>query len=82
MKIVHKIITGIIIFTVLGFTAYQLNQEDQLIIGTWVSEDDTNVQLLFTSDGLQKDIIDGEVAETYNWLITESQSLSGLSISF
>ena len=59
----------------------QLNQEDQLIVGTWVSEDDTSVQLVFTSDGLQKDIINGILLETYTWQITESQTPGGLIIS-
>ena len=81
MKTIHKIITGILIFTALGFTTYQLNQEDQLIVGTWVSEDDTSVQLVFTSDGLQKDIINGILLETYTWQITESQTPGGLIIS-
>jgi hypothetical protein len=81
MKIAYKIITGILIFTALGFTTYQLNQEDQLIVGTWVSEDDTSVQLVFTSDGLQKDIINGILLETYTWQITESQTPGGLIIS-
>ena len=81
MKTAHKIITGILIFSALGFTTYQLNQEDQLIVGTWVSEDDTSVQLVFTSDGLQKDIINGILLETYTWQITESQTPGGLIIS-
>lgn len=81
MKTAHKIITGILIFTALGFTTYQLSQEDQLIVGTWVSEDDANVQLIFTSDGLQKDIINGILLETYTWQITESPTPSGLIIS-
>ena len=82
MKTAYKIITGILIFTALGFTTYQLNQEDQLIVGTWVEESTTTEnRLVFYETGNLEDYYKNQISETYTWQITESQTPGGLIIS-
>lgn len=76
--------TFISILTVLifGFTiSKQQNQDNQLIIGTWVQEDDSNIKMVFTADGLEKDYVNGELIDTFNWQITSGATPSGLTIS-
>lgn len=83
MKKIYKII-GITIFisSVLGFTIFkQQNQDNVLIIGTWAQEDDTTIRMTFTADGLVKDYVNGELIDTNNWHITSENTPSGLTIS-
>lgn len=82
MKTAHKIITGILIFTALGFTTYQLSQEDQLIIGTWIEESTTiENRWVFESNNIINRYDNNTVYKSYIWQITESPTPSGLIIS-
>lgn len=58
--------------------AQQPTDEEQ-IVGTWIAEDNPNVKLVFTENGLQKDYINGELVATYYWTLEERHSPSGLT---
>ena len=70
------IITLMLIF---GFTLIQssLQQEKQLIIGTWILDDDSSNKWFFTIDGKLKDYDNNQLDETYNWSISATSPQCG-----
>jgi len=70
---VKILIVGFILTGIFSFTILQLKQEDELIIGTWVSEDSLENRLVFSSDGTMNEYINvTELFETYNYSISST----------
>lgn len=83
MKTIFKLITGILILTILSFTVYQqFNQESELIVGTWVEESSSiENRWVFKSNLIINRYDDNTIYKTYTWQITEGETPSGLKIS-
>jgi hypothetical protein len=64
----------LVVFVIASFTSNDLNQD---IIGTWVSEDDSNWKIEFTTNGKCYWYYTGDSTEIYTYTITDfSNSLS------
>lgn len=82
MKTRVKIVLGLFIITALGFTVFKTLQEDQLIVGAWISTEEPNWKLVFHQDGKCYDYYKEELDTTYNWEITNDETPSGFKISY
>ncbi|MGC6431732.1 MAG: hypothetical protein ACON5F_11870 [Jejuia sp.] len=73
MKKINLILTIITLSFTIGCKAQsqleQLNNYKTLILGTWVSEDDSSHKIEFTSKNTCKIYIDNELEETYEYLL-------------
>ena len=74
-KIINKTATkivGILVLIIMGFTIYQstvVQEETQLIIGTWICESDTNWKIKFESNGICYQYYIDEPDEEYTFTI-------------
>ena len=84
MKSIHKIIGFIILIAVFSsFALSQQQNEDDLIIGTWVEETTTIAnRWVFSENGILQEYYQNQLDATYTWQITQSQTPSGLTISY
>ena len=82
-KINMKTLTSIsVLFVVFFANAQTFNPEDteEVIIGTWVSEEDNNWTIEFTQTGLYYDHYQGEYSDTYNYEIVNISPLCGYDV--
>lgn len=76
-----KILGTLILISIVSFTIYQstlVQEEKQLIVGTWMVENEINNKWIFTSNDECKWELDGNISSTFNYTIQSSFSESGL----
>jgi hypothetical protein len=79
MKITYKKLGLIsLILLLVSFTVIQtLEQDKDLIIGTWIPEGSPNSEWVFISKGKCYEYNKGQLDETYNYSIIETKSSNG-----
>lgn len=82
LKNTNKIIALITIIMLSSFTISQLIQEEDLIIGEWVSIEDSNWRLNFNNQGKCYDYYQGILETTYFYSITEETANNGVIFSY
>lgn len=82
LKNTHKAIALITIIMLSSFTISQLIQEEDLIIGEWVSIEDSNWRLNFNNQGKCYDYYQGILETTYFYSITEETANNGVVFSY
>jgi hypothetical protein len=82
LKNTHKVIALITIIMLSSFTISQLIQEEDLIIGEWVSIEDSNWRLNYNNQGKCYDYYQGILETTYFYSITEETANNGVIFSY
>jgi len=82
LKNTHKVIALITGLVLSSFTISQLTQEEDLIIGEWVSIEDNNWRLNFNNQGKCYDYYQGTIETTYFYSITEETANNGVVFSY
>ena len=82
LKNTHKVIALITGLVLSSFTISQLTQEEDLIIGEWVSIEDNNWRLNFNNQGKCYDYYQGTLETTYVYSITEETANNGVVFSY
>ena len=76
-----KIMGILVLISIVGFTIYQstlVQEENQLIIGTWKVGDEVTNKWIFTSNNECKWELDGTINSIFSYTIENSFSNSGL----
>lgn len=76
MKKLKIIIVVFISFILYGFVTQQLNQDKELIIGTWLSDGSGSSKWIFTQDKKLKRINSDQLYKTYHYSIIEEKSIN------
>ncbi|MEN8125890.1 MAG: hypothetical protein ABFR32_12265 [Bacteroidota bacterium] len=77
IKTKKAIIITIVLLAIFSFTMIQLNQEKELIIGTWINSETPEWKWHFKTDGKCYDYLGGQLSDTYTYSITEEVSKNG-----
>ncbi|CAL2087592.1 hypothetical protein [Tenacibaculum sp. 190524A05c] len=71
------------VLSLASFTIIQTIQNDkELIIGTWIPEGCLECKLVFTTNGKLYDYYQGSIDNTYNYSISESTASNGVTFSY
>lgn len=66
-----------------SFTIFQTMQEDEeLIVGTWIPEGCSECEWIFTDDGKCYDYYEGKLDNTYTYSIRKSRASNGVVFSY
>ncbi|UJH66291.1 hypothetical protein [Allomuricauda sp. SCSIO 65647] len=85
MRNYKKKYQAITIFTVLIFLSFSIlpvTQDQQLIVGEWISIDDSNWKLKFNNQGKCYDYYEGTLETTYYYTVTEKTASNGVVFSY
>ena len=84
-KTSSKIIGILLLISIVGFTISQsslVQEEKQLIIGTWICDGDNNWKIKFDNNGVCYQYYTNESSEEYTYIIDSEFSYSGLEHTF
>tara|TARA_B100001059_G_C17283132_1_gene309189 strand:+ start:43 stop:465 length:423 start_codon:yes stop_codon:yes gene_type:complete len=76
------VIVGILFAGILTLTAFTSNNPNEDIIGTWLSENDTNWKIEFKSNGKCYWYYTGDSTETYTYSISDFSNSLGSTTDF
>jgi hypothetical protein len=82
MKNVIKVVVLLFFLSCKAQVSTKAKPLENLVIGTWVLENENNIKIEFNTNQIKKDIVNSQIIEEYDYSIENEITNSGLKIYY